>query len=83
MTASLWIAAGVVIAIALFVIVAVARAVGRELDHTDDWWQPSEAGKLAKERFDAKQAAKEQKETLRRINKPKYQQPLNQPTENS
>lgn len=30
-----------------------------------------------------KQAAKEQKQTLRRINKPKYQQPLNQPTENS
>lgn len=72
-----------VIAIIAAVIIALAWGVKRELDHTDDWWTPSESGRLAKERYDAKIADKEQKTFLRRINKPKYQQPLNQPTENS
>lgn len=66
------------IAVALIVaaiVIALAMGVKRELEHTDEWWQPSEAGRLAKLQYDEKQAAKEQKTFLRRINKPKYQQP--------
>ena len=65
----------VVIALIAAVILALAWGVRKELEHTDEWWQPSEAGKLAKMEYDEKQAAKEQKQILRNINKPKYQQP--------
>jgi hypothetical protein len=83
MTVSLYFAAGFVTVLVIWCIWAFVRGVQRELNHTDDWWTPSESGRLAKERYDSKIADKEQKTFLRRINKPKYQQPLNQPTENS
>ena len=66
------------IAVALIVaaiVIALAMGVKRELEHTDEWWKPSEAGRLAKMEYDEKQADKEQKQILRNANKPKYQQP--------
>jgi hypothetical protein len=66
------------IAVALIVaaiVIALAMGVKRELEHTDEWWQPSESGRLAKLQYDEKQAAKEQKQILRNANKPTYQQP--------
>lgn len=75
MTVSLYFAAGFVTVLVIWCIWAFVRGVQRELNHTDDWWTPSESGRLAKLQYDELQAKKEQKETLRRINKPKYQQP--------
>lgn len=66
------------IAVALIVaaiVIALAMGVKRELEHTDEWWQPSESGRLAKLQYDEKQAKAEQKKILRNANKPKYQQP--------
>lgn len=75
MTVSLYFAAGFVTVLVIWCIWAFVRGVQRELNHTDDWWKPSEAGKLAKLQYDEKQAAKEQKKILKTINKPTYQQP--------
>lgn len=78
MTLSTYIAALILIAIIAIIaalILALAWGVRKELEHTDEWWQPSEAGKLAKERFDQKQADADAKKVLRFANKPKYQQP--------
>ena len=75
MTISTYIAAAVVAVIVGWCLKALVRAIKRDIDRVDDWWQPSEAGKLAKERFDANKANAEQKQILRTINKPKYQQP--------
>jgi hypothetical protein len=75
MTLSTYIAAAVVAVIVGWCLKALIRAIKRDIDRVDDWWQPSEAGKLAKERYDEKQAAKEQKQILRNANKPTYQQP--------
>jgi len=65
----------VIIALIAAVILALAWGVRKELEHTDEWWTPSESGKLAKMEYDSKQAEKEQKQILRFANKPKYQQP--------
>ena len=75
MTASLYFAAGFVTVLVIWCIWAFVRGVQRELDHVDEWWTPSESGRLAKERFDSKQADKEQKQILRNANRTKYQQP--------
>ena len=62
----------VVIALIAAVILALAWGVRKELEHTDEWWTPSEAGKLAKMEYDEKQAVKQQKKILKTINKPNY-----------
>lgn len=76
MTVSGYFTAVFIAVLVIWIVMTVARAIKKDVDAVDDnWWTPSEAGKLAKERYDAKIADKEQKTFLRRINKPKYQQP--------
>ena len=75
MTLSTWFAAVAAFSVVIWCIRALVRAVKRDIDRVDDWWQPSEAGALAKQAFDEKQADKQQKKILKTINKPKYQQP--------
>ena len=76
MTISQYFASVFIVVLVFWIVMTVVRAIRKDVDSVDDnWWTPSEAGKLAKERYDAKIADKEQKTFLRRINKPKYQQP--------
>lgn len=76
MTVSSYFTAVFIAVLVFWIVMTVVRAIRKDVDSVDDnWWTPSEAGKLAKERYDAKIADKEQKTFLRRINKPKYQQP--------
>ena len=76
MTVSGYFTAVFIAVLVFWIVMTVVRAIRKDVDSVDDnWWKPSEAGKLAKMEYDAKQAAKEQKQILRNANKPKYQQP--------
>lgn len=76
MTVSGYFTAVFIAVLVIWIVMTVARAIKKDVDAVDDnWWTPSESGRLAKLQYDEKQAAKEQKDTLRRINKPTYQQP--------
>lgn len=76
MTVSGYFTAVFIAVLVIWIVMTVARAIKKDVDAVDDnWWTPSESGRLAKERYDSKIADKEQKTFLRRINKPKYQQP--------
>lgn len=76
MTVSGYFTAVFIAVLVIWIVMTVARAIKKDVDAVDDnWWTPSESGRLAKERYDSKIADKEQKQILRNANKPKYQQP--------
>lgn len=76
MTVSGYFTAVFIAVLVIWIVMTVARAIKKDVDSVDDnWWTPSESGRLAKLQYDEKQAAKEQKQILRNANKPTYQQP--------
>ena len=76
MTVSSYFTAVFIAVLVIWIVMTVARAIKKDVDSVDDnWWTPSESGRLAKLQYDEKQAAKEQKQILRNANKPTYQQP--------